>query len=329
METQSCPLAKKHKSAITMLRLVAGATLASGLSLHAATVTSVATGNWASNSTWSTGYAPGKNPVGGTSDNVYIRGNYTVTINSNVTPASPGAVAAVRIGEDAANGAGILQITSGGSLVTTDNMEVMRRGASLSGASGTLTLAGGTLSIGGTMAIGYGFSTQSGNGTGVVNVSGAGSLTMAGATTLGSSTAALGSGTLNVTGHSASITGNSSFTVNSFGSINLSFDSAGISTLNFGAVSLATGSTLTIDGSLYSGAGGSVVLINGSSLSGTFTNINISGFGGSYGTPSLTYDTANGNVVLNLAAVPEPSVVALTLAGAVLGISRLRSRRRG
>jgi len=331
METQSCLSYKKHKSAVAVLRLVIGAALASGLSGHAATVTSAATGNWATGSTWSTGYVPGKNPGGGTSDNVYVRGNYTVTIDSNVTPTAPGAVAAVRIGEDSVNGAGILQIASGGSLVTTDNMEVMRRGASLSGASGTLTMSGGSLSVGGAMYVGYGLSTQSGNGTGVVNVSGASSLTIAGATVLGSSTAALGSGTLNVTGHSATISGSSSLTVNSFGSINLAFDSAGISSLNFGAVSLASGSTLTINGSLYSGAGGSIVLINGSSLTGTFTNVNLTGFGGAYGTPSLTYDTANGNVVLNLTAVPEPSVVALALvgAGAVLGVSRLRNRRRG
>ncbi|MBN8708450.1 MAG: hypothetical protein BGO12_00070 [Verrucomicrobia bacterium 61-8] len=330
METQFCPPTKKHTSAIAVLRLVVGATLASGLSVQAATVTSAATGNWAANSTWSTGYAPGTNPSGGTSDTVYVRGNYTVTIDSNVTPTAPGGVAIVRIGEDAVNGAGILQITSGGSLVTTDNMEVMRRGASLSGASGTLTMSGGSLSVGGAMYVGYGLNTQSGNGTGVVNVGGASSLNIAGATVLGSSTAALGSGTLSVTGHSATITGSSSLTVNSFGSINLAFDSAGISTLNFGAVSLASGSTLTINGSLYSGAGGSVVLINGSSLTGTFTNINISGFGGAYGTPSLTYDTANGNVVLNLATVPEPSVIALAVAGGavLLGALRSRSRRR-
>ncbi len=174
------------------LSLVVLIILVSGLQARAATYYSVATGNWASASTWSTtsgGTAgavsvPATGPIAG--DVVFIEGGFTVTVAAaaecgSVQLGHTGATAsagtltfsnsstltvsgAVLVGNNVANSNGTITFTSGSTLVAAS----LRVGGTIAAATGTVTMtAGGTLSLGGAITIGTGAATWT-RGTGTV-----------------------------------------------------------------------------------------------------------------------------------------------------------------
>lgn len=294
----------------------------------AANIVSAADGNWSNTASWTPASVPGS---GGVTDNVFIRNMNTIAITSNVTPTPPGAVSDVIIG-DSSTSTGTLNIQAGGALTTTGVFRVMRAANGLNGAVGVLDISGGgslTRTGTGAFSIGQGTGTQTGNGSGTLNISGPSTLSIGGSTTIGSSTAALGSGFLNISDSTATING-TNITLNPFGAISFTFDNVGISSINLsGTMTFSgSGSTLSINGSSYAGGGGSIILINANTLTNTATNVSITGFNAAYGTPSLTYDTGNGNLILNLAAVPEPQSYLLLGIGGMALAWWFRTRRR-
>lgn len=287
---------------------------------NAANAISGGSGNWASsgiNTPWNSGNPP----VNG--DDIFIRGSATVTANT-VT----GTMASLNIGEGTL-GAGTLLINAGGSVVITGNASVMRRNNQTPGASGTLTITGGTFATGasGAFAVGAATGTTS-SGTGTFNISGPSTVTIGNAMTLGSASSAAAVGNLNVIGSQADVTG-TSLTVAASGNIRFTLDATGIADLVFsGAASFATGSTITIDGTSFSGLAGNYTLVDaGTTLTG-FGNIsfNYVGFNPGY-TPIVNFDSGSQSLVLNVTGVPEPSTYAMVGVGLAAVLFGLRRRR--
>lgn len=224
--------------------------------------------------------------------------------------------------------------------------------------TGATTVTNGTLSVFGSIAssaatVGNGATLAlSGTGTaGAVTVNLGGNFQLgtagtAGAVTVNSGTFG-GVGTVNslaFTGTSAFGPGNSPGTVTIADGGSLALNSGTTSTFQFtdsgfgvGTFDLVTTSgtaTGTIDGILnldFTGtgytAGTSVTFINLSSLTGTFSSINVTGLSGL--TATVNYNNAAGDVSLSLAttAVPEPSTFALLGGAASLLLATFRRRR--
>ena len=291
---------------------------------YAANEISGASGNWTSTSTWTSGHTPGST---GLAEPVFIRAGATVTVDSNVVPTAPGSVTNITIGEDSSTNVGTLVITTGGTVAATGSVAVMRSGNSLiSGATGTLSITGGSLSVGTTFTVGAGTASQAGSGSGILNISGPAKLSITGAATFGSATAAQGSGVISIFGDEATISG-SSLTVNPFTTINFALDATGISALNFsGVVSFATGtqnSVININGAGYTGGTQTFTVIDAGSFSGTSNvSINLSGFSGGY---SASTQYIGSDLVLSV-TVPEPSTVMLVGAGFALACYGFRRR---
>ncbi|RYD35870.1 MAG: hypothetical protein EOP87_06550 [Verrucomicrobiaceae bacterium] len=281
---------------------------------HAANLVYNATsGNWNS-SNWTGGGVPP-----GTSDSGLIRGGRTVTLDQN-----QGTIIHVLLGED--TGFGTLLFNAGGSLTLTGAMDVMRRATSSQpNAVGTLTMTGGTLTAAGGLYVGVGGAGNTGTSSGTVNISGG---TYTGAASIGSIAASTAVGSFNVTGNSAQIgDGGVSrpFSVNQYGTLGFTLGAAGATTLDYAAslVSFASGSSVVIDGSSYTGAGGDLVLINGGTLTGTAAQT-FTGFTGF--TPELIFNSGdNGDLVLRLTAIPEPSAAMLAAGGVIIGLRRRRA----
>ncbi len=286
---------------------------------HAANIVyNASSGNWNANNWTGAGTPPG------TGDSGLIRNGRTVTLDQN-----QGTIINVFLGED--SGYGTLLFNSGGSLNLTGYIDVMRRASgSMPNAVGTLTMTGGTLTSAGGMFVGVGgtgnTNVSPGSSSGTATFSG-GSYT--GAVSIGSISASTAVGVFNVVGTSASIGDGGvarSFAVNQYGTLGFTLGASGISTLNYAAstVSFATGSTIVIDGSAYTGTGGDLVLINGATLTGTAART-FTGF--SAFTPELVYNEGgNGDLILRLTAIPEPSMVALAAGWILLGARRRRAR---
>ena len=208
--------------------------------------------------------------------------------------------------------------------------------------SGTWTLSGANQYTGGTTVSGVGTllvsnTTGSGTGTGNVTVNGVGTTlggtgTISGTVTLGNTTpgAILNPGPKGTAGTAASVGTLTTGALTLTGANTVHIDAFGIATnqwdklVSTGAISLGTTSTLgvTIASGLSFTPGATYVLLDGTSLSGTFSGIadnqavTFSGY-------AFTADyTATG---FDLIAVPEPS----TWVGAALAMSAvLVSQRR-
>ncbi|MEI6696386.1 MAG: hypothetical protein WCO13_09975, partial [Bacteroidota bacterium] len=168
----------------------------------AATYYSVATGNWAAASTWSTtsgGVAgavgvPATGPIAG--DVVFIEGGFTVTVAANAACTSvqlghTGATAsagtltfsnsatlnvsgAVLVGNNISGSNGTITFTSGSTL----NAGSLTLSSATNGVTGTITMTlGGTLSLGGAITLGAGNGTKTWTpGTGTVIFTGSNTL---------------------------------------------------------------------------------------------------------------------------------------------------------
>lgn len=256
-----------------------------------------------------------------TGDSIFVRNNSTVTLNTAVA----GNMVNLNIGED--TGSGTLLVNAGGSVTFTGDLSVMRRNNQPGGPNGTLTVNSGSFTLAGaTGSFAIGLATGStANGTGTLNIAGTSRVSIGSATTLGSATNA-GTGFINITGSQADITG-TSLAVNAFGRIKFTLDSTGIADMVYsGAVSFASGSTITIDGTSFGGSAGNYTLIDaGTTLTG-FGNINFSytGFSPGY-TPVVNFDSGTQSLVLNVTGVPEPSTYAMIgvgLAAVLFGLRR-------
>lgn len=232
--------------------------------------------------------------------------------------------------------------------------------ATLSGAnsySGGTTVSEGTLSVSGSIA---GTATVSSGATLALTGSGtAGAVTVnsgtfqlgtagtAGAVTINGGTFG-GAGTVNslaFTGASTFGPGNSPGTVTIANGGTFALSSGTTSTFQFtdgafgaGTFDLVTTSgsaTGSIDGTLnleFTGtgytAGTSVTFIDLTSISGTFSTINVTGLDSGL-VASVSYDNAAGNVTLNLAlaSIPEPSTYAALCGAITLGLVAMRRSR--
>ena len=292
--------------------------------VQAASVVSGGSGNWANSGTntpWGSPYTP---PT--SADTAFIRNNATVTVNTNV-----GSILGLTVGESTAGtppvaGSGTLQIDTGGSLTVSGTVALMRR-SNQNTAVGVINLNGGTFSHTGTMWIGGPGVSATANSSGTLNISGASTLTSTNHIVVGSASAAVSTGLVNVIGSNANITG-TSFSLNAAGTLKFTLDSTGISDMVYsGAVSFVTGSTLTIDGTAFGGAAGNYTLIDGATLTG-FDDLNITytGFNPGY-TPIVNFDSGTQSLVLNVTGVPEPSTYAMVGAGLAAVLFGLRRKR--
>lgn len=142
-------------------------------------------------------------------------------------------------------------------------------------------------------------------------------------------------GVMNVNGSAATISGSGAFTLPRWDTLNLNFDTNGVSPLDFGSINLggAGGAgAINIDGSAYTGGSASFTLFNSAN---PISNLNLSAFSiagvdsNRYAT-QLSYDSINYDVtrtVTSLAPIPEPAAVAALAGMAILGPSVMRRRR--
>jgi PEP-CTERM motif len=295
--------------------LLVGMTLIGGLEESHA-VNSAASGNWAEGTTWSGGVAPGAGPSAVTA---VILGGNAVTVNTTVPSVS--GVTTLVVG-NSANSVGSLLITTGGSLAVNSTTRVMAAN-NIEGAVGIFTMTGGSATFGGQFTAGLGTTGQTGNGSGTVNLSGASSLTITNNVIIGSSTQALGTGNVNITGSSVNFSSLAALTVNQFGNLNFTFDSIGISDYTVtGVATFNASSHIVVNAGSFVGAG-TFTLIDAASFTGT-PIITLNGFeaGSSY-----NWDTTTGLLTVNVTAVPEPSTYTLLALGAGLVIWQVRRRR--
>lgn len=282
------------------------------VSADAASRVATSSGNWAT-VTWNNGTGlPGSTAA----DIALIRGGRTITVDSDVNQSF--GITSVLLGD--LNDTATLNIENGAILNVVGSLEGIRQGA-YANATTTINMSGGTVSTGSLLLNGAAGNT---NVTTTFNFSG-GSFTT-GATAVGYTATGGTTGVLNVIGSLGTMSG-TSLTVNLLGTVKFTLDAVGVSALNYsGAATFATGSTISIDGSSYTGLGGLITLIDAGSLSGNLANINtsITGFTG-YST-NLVWDTDTGNLLLNVAAVPEPQTYALLGLGVLL-IAVARRRR--
>jgi hypothetical protein len=94
-----------------------------------------------------------------------------------------------------------------------------------------------------------------------------------------------------------SVGGNFSFT-NSKASLNFIADAAGFTTINVSSNINIAGSTLNLNLDAYTGSSTNLVLMNGASLSGTFSSVNFTGTRSG----TVIYDPSAGEVRLILAS---------------------------
>lgn len=272
-----------------------------------------ASGNWNASGIWTGGAdMPGQTQ----NDGVFIRGGRVITVNSNVIDFSPNpffGISSIVLGETGANGT--LAIESGAVLTTEGNLEVVRAG-NFDNTTGTVNMSGGTLTVGGSLLFGGG----STNDNAVANFNISGGTLSTGATVVGWTAVDKTVGNYNVTGNAATVSG-TTLTINEFGSLGFTLNSSGISTLNYsGAATFATNSTLSINGAAYTGGSNVFTLVNAASLIGSLDAINdsITGFDAALYTATLEFDSVNGDVLLNVAAIPEPRAYLLIGIGALL-----------
>jgi PEP-CTERM motif len=278
---------------------------ASALSASAATRVATTSGNWAE-VIWNNGTGlPGST----TTDIALIRVNRTITLNTNVN--QPAGISTLMLGDS--SDTATLNIENGAALTVTGNLEGIRLGA-YTNTTTTINMSGGTITTGSLLLNGGAGNTGS---SATFNFSGGSFQT--GATSVGYTTAGGTTGVLNVIGSTGTMSG-TSLAVNLLGTVKFTLDTVGVNALSYsGAATFATGSIINIDGTSYTGSGGLITLIDAGSLVGNLANINtaITGFGAGYST-NLVWDSANGNLLLNVAAIPEPHTYALLGLGTLL-----------
>ncbi len=256
-------------------------------------------GNWGSVATWTGGTGL---PGSVTNDLVIIRNQSHVTLNSNVN--GPMGISAVTLG--ALNAVPVLNIEDGAVLDITGGLEVIRSG-NIANTTTVVNMTGGTITSGSLLLNGAAGNT---NVSATFNFSG-GSFTT-GATSVGYTATGATAGIFNVIGSAGTMSG-TSLAVNLAGTMKFTLDATGVSALGYsGAATFASGSTLTIDGSGYTGGIGTITLINAGSLVGDLGSINdsITGFNPAFIT-NLVWDAGNGDLLLNISAVPEPQTYAM------------------
>ncbi len=215
--------------------------------------------------------------------------------------------------------------------------------------NGTLTVSGSIASSATTVSSGATLALSGSGIAGAVTVNSGtfqlGTAGTAGAVTINGGTFG-GVGTVNslaFTGTSVFGPGNSpgTVTIANGGSLTLSsgttstfqFTDSGFGVGTFDLVTTPSTGTGTIAGTLnldFTGtgytAGSSVTFINLSSITGTFSTVNVTGLSGLLAT--VNYNNGAGDVSVSLTAIPEPSTYAAIFGLAILGLAVLRRRRR-
>lgn len=288
--------------------------------------------NWTNPAVWTT---PGNGTLPGIADTAYIRGDRTVTIDSDV-----GSIFNFYIGDSASFGqTGTVNIT-GGKLVSVNGSTTVRSavGRPLNGAMGYLNLSGGTLQMGaasGTNVLHIGVDTATTNHTtGIFSISGTGNFN--GRLLVGSAISGDSGDKVRILGSSATIgttsTSGNALEVRASGILEFIFDATGISTMDYGAsqvggtASFATGSQILIDGAAYTGGSNTFTLIRAGVLSAATTpTIVLTNF--AEGT-TYSYNTTLDTLTVTTAAIPEPATIGMVGLGAIaLMIFRRQMRK--
>jgi MYXO-CTERM domain-containing protein len=259
-------------------------------------------GDWALSANWSTGALPAA-PA-----NAIVNGGRT----ANVTSVIAEAPTFIRIGNNSAGGT--LNV-SGGSLSGT-HLQV----ATANPSTGSVNLSGGTLTVGAFSAA----STTAGAATATVALSG-GTLNWGSDFNIGTQ----GTATVTISGSAGTSYSGANLTVGS-GNLVFLFDGGGINSLAAtSSLSIDPSSTLAVDGSSYTGPGGTFTLITfgSSGRSGDFDGrTTITGFGD--GNASLLYNNTSNSI--DLVVIPEPmsaAAMGLAVLGAALFLRRRRTGR--
>ena len=244
---------------------------------------------------------PGYSDQGGNS-NAIIQGNVTANVTSNFTPVFDFNPLIVRAGAT-------LNIAADLNIANTDLLYGQSAGTdTITQTAGTVTARNLTVAGGG----------------GVTNTISAGTLSLSGGILLQTG---VGS-TFSVQGETAIVTA-ASLTMEAAGAttapeLDFLFGATGVSTIDLtGAFTVGAGSSLTVDGTSYTGGAGMIDLVTFGSNSGTFADpadINLSGFTGF--TATVGYDADS--MFVTLVPVPEPSSTALLGLGGLALILRRR-----
>ena len=255
-------------------------------------------GDWALPANWNSGSLPA-DPA-----NAIVGNGRT----ANVTSVIGEAPNFIRIGNNSTGGT--LNV-SGGSLSGT-HLQV----ASGVDSVGSVNLSGGTLTTGA-------FSVASTNLGATASLTlGGGTLDWGGDFNIGTQ----GTATVTISGSAGTSYSGANITLDS-GSLVFLFDGGGINSLAAtSSLSIGSLSTLAVDGSSYTGPGGTFTLIafGNSGRTGDFAgNTTITGFGD--GNASLLYNDAGNSI--DLVVIPEPTSAA-AMALAVLGAALFLRRRR-
>lgn len=215
----------------------------------------------ANNSVWSNTTAWSGDILPGASNTVYIRNNYTVTVDSLVP-----AVAGIIIGNPADTGT--VNVVTGGTLSATGNIQL---GRSLNNkAAGIINLDGGSIHLADSGRLVVGLDGTGAHATGHLNIS---SGTFDGRLLVGSDVTGDSGDIVRINGSratvgSASSTGNA-LEVRGSGVLEFVFDAAGVSPMTYsGAVTFTRGSSIVVDGTAYTGGTGTFDLITTGTLQG-------------------------------------------------------------
>jgi autotransporter-associated beta strand protein len=277
--------------------------------------------------TLSSGTISGVGTLTGSSYSLTNTGTVSAALGGSGSLSKTGAGTAILSGSNAYTGtttvsAGTLQVS--GSIVSSAT--TVGSGATLalsgSGSAGAVTVNSGTFQLG-TAGTAGAVTINDGTFGGVGTVS---SLTFTGASTFGPGNSP---GTVTVAdGGTFSLSNN---TISTFQFTDSGF---GVGTFDLlttsGTVSGTIAGTLNLDftGTDYT-AGTSVTFIDLTSISGTFSTINVTGLDSGL-VANVIYNNVTGDVSLSLVAassVPEPSTYAAILGASVLGFVAFRRRR--
>jgi autotransporter-associated beta strand protein len=225
-------------------------------------------------------------------------------------------------------------VTNSNLTTQSNNIAVVKTGASSQTFTANNTYAGGTTINAGTLlltgagTIGTGNLTMGGGTLDVIGIT-ASTFTMASGTTLS------GVGTINATGKTVQVDGilspgtspgtltvNGNLTLSSTAVSNFEINgtTSGLFDSIVGVNSMTFGGTLNLTTGYAAALGDSVQLFSASTYTGTFSSITGTSLGGGL---SWSFDAANGT----LTVIPEPSTWAL-LAGGLTVLTILRRRRR-
>lgn len=286
--------------------LSAATLLAATVSTKAATVTwdnGAGDNNWASAVNWSGNVVP--NTTADASVLALVNQGFLANVSSAVPQ-----IATLRIGNTSAGG--IVDIQTGGFLTATTGTQI----ASGNTSNGTLKISGGTFSA-------ASLQVASNNATatlGLVDVT-AGTFTWT-----SGNVGSAGTGRINVTGDTATVSG-TNLTLGSGGGLGFTFNSTGVSKISLaGLFSINAASTLNIDMLNYLGGTANFDLADtAATLTGSFGSGNITVAKTAGYDAVVVQDSPTGLVYLQITAIPEPSIAGLA---GVFGLLMLVRRRR-